>query len=61
MTRKAILLYPKWLLAQCRVCGETFEYWHEIKRMPITCGRYCCLEEAFKRGYFKKGVDRCQS
>jgi len=38
----------KWARSNCPICGR--EYPHKVDYMPVTCGRFDCLQEANKRG-----------
>jgi len=44
--------YVEWLKANCPICGKEYEYTSIYK--PSTCGKFSCLQEANKRGFWSK-------
>jgi hypothetical protein len=58
---KQLMRNREWFKGKCQNCGKTFEYLPQPHHgspyyIPITCGKFNCLQEADKRNLFYKAV-----
>ncbi len=47
----------EWARAHCPICGEEYRYIAKV-HIPVTCGKYKCVQDAVKRGLLEKRENR---